>query len=159
VRSDLMRARARAAIGHQRARVQMLKFGREINFDLLDRLGPSPGADELAAQLHEQERSLAADLKDWDRKIAARTEELVALTQENTAHLHTVAELTSQQRGLEEGVRKTRKELANDPVATRRREVAERDHLVQMVNAQAREIEHLRSQVTILRRKDTSVYS
>ena len=139
--------------------LQMLKFGREINMDLLDRLGPSPGADDLAAQLADQERRFAAELKDWDRKVAGRTEELVALTQENTAHLQTVASLTAQQKDLEDGVRKTQRELHADPIATRRREVAEREHLVQAVNAQAKEIEQLRLQINVLRRKDTSVYS
>ena len=55
-------------------------------------------------------------------------------------------------------MRKTRKELFADPVASRRREIAERDHLVQVVNAQAKEIEHIKSQISLLRRKDTSVY-
>jgi len=37
--------------------------------------------------------------------------------------------------------------------------VAERDHLVQVVNAQAKELESLKTQVAVLRRKDTSVYT
>ena len=111
------------------------------------------------AQLAEQERTFAAELRAWDRKIAARTDELVALTQENTAHLQAVADLTSQQRALDGGVQRARRELQGDPVATRRREAAEREHLVKVVNAQAGEIEHLQAQVGILRRKDTSVYS
>ena len=35
----------------------------------------------------------------------------------------------------------------------------ERDGLVQLVNAQATEIERLKQQIMALRRKDTSVYS
>ena len=81
-----------------RAAVQMLKFGREIDLSLLEQMGPALGADELQLQLQQQEKAFAADLKEWDRKIAARTEELVALTQENTTHLETVANLTSQQK-------------------------------------------------------------
>lgn len=37
-------------------------------------------------------------------------------------------------------------------------EVEERDALVQLVNAQSKELERLRAQVSALRRKDTSVY-
>ncbi len=37
-------------------------------------------------------------------------------------------------------------------------EVEERDQLVQLVNAQALEIDKLKSQIGALRRKDTSVY-
>lgn len=137
----------------------MLKFGREIDLSLLERLGPTPGADELHVQLQQQEKAFAEDLKEWDRKIAARTEELVALTQENTTHLQTVATLTAQQKELEQGVRRTQQELHKDRVAAQRRDVAERDHLVRIVNTQAKEIDHLKSQITVLRRKDTSVYS
>lgn len=137
----------------------MLKFGREIDLGLLEQMRPTPGADELHAQLQQQETAFAADLKEWDRKIAARTEELVALTRENTTHLQTVASLTAQQKDLEQGIRKTQQELYKDPVEARRRDVAERDHLVRMVNAQAKELDHLKSQITVLRRKDTSVYS
>lgn len=38
-------------------------------------------------------------------------------------------------------------------------EVEERDTLVQLVNAQAQEVERLKAQIMALRRKDTSVYS
>ena len=37
-------------------------------------------------------------------------------------------------------------------------EVEERDQLVQVVNAQAGEIQKLKAQINALRRKDTSVY-
>lgn len=139
--------------------VQVLKFGQVIDLELLDKVGPAQGADDLKAQLKTQEDTFSAELTEWDRKIAARTEELASLTTENTAHLHTVAELTMQQKSLESGIRDTRKNLFNDPIASRKRETAERDHLVQIVNAQAKEIKQLSSQIAILRRKDTSVYS
>lgn len=139
--------------------LQMLKFGREIDLSVLERMGPTPGEDELQQQLLKQEKAFRVELSEWDCKIAQRTEELVALTQENTSHLQTVADLTAQQKNLEEGVSKAQKESHSDPLAARRREVAERDHLVQTVNAQAQEIDRLKSQINVLRRKDTSVYT
>jgi cilia- and flagella-associated protein 44 len=137
----------------------MLKFGREIDMSLLERLGPASGADKMQKQLLDQEHQFATELREWDRKIAARTEELMALTQESTAHLKTVAEVSAQQKSVELSVRRTQRTLQNDPVAQRRREAAERDHLVQMVNTQAAEIDFLKSQIQLLQRKDTSVYS
>ena len=138
--------------------MQMLKFGREIDLDLLDQMGPTPGADDLRAQLQNQEKRFVAELKEWDRKIALRTEELVALTEENTTHLNTVAELTSQQKMLESGIRRTQKELEKDPIAAQKREAAERDHMVEVIQAQAKEIEYIKSQINILKRKDTSLF-
>jgi cilia- and flagella-associated protein 44 len=139
--------------------LQMLKFGREIDMSLLDRLGPASGADEMQKQLQQQEQQFAVELREWDRKIAARTEELMGLTQESTAHLQTVAELSSQQKSLELNIQRTQQTLQSDTVALRRREAAERDHLVQMVNTQATEIDYLKTQIQLLQRKDTSVYS
>lgn len=138
--------------------LQMLKFGREIDLDLLEQMGPTPGADELRAQLREQEKRFVAELKEWDQKLSMRTEELVALTQENTIHLNTVGELTSQQKALENGIRRTRKELNSDPVAAQKREAAERDHLIDVIQSQAKEIDYIRSQIDVLKRKDTSVF-
>lgn len=138
--------------------LQMLKFGREIDLDLLEQMGPTPGADELRAQLREQEKGFVAELKEWDQKISMRTEELVAMTQENTIHLNTVGELTSQQKALESGIRRTRKELNSDPVAAQKLEAAERDHLIDVIQSQAKEIDYIRSQIDVLKRKDTSVF-
>ena len=48
-----------------------------------------------------QEAAYARELAEWDAKIRARTDELLALTRENTASLNAVSELTSAQRALE----------------------------------------------------------
>ena len=61
--------------------VQILKFGQVINLGLLDKVGPAQGADDLRTALRAQEAEFAGDVREWDRKIAARTEELAALTQ------------------------------------------------------------------------------
>ena len=56
---------------------QMLKFGQLIDLDVLDALGASHGAEELRAEVREQEAAFAAELAEWDKKIAARMDELV----------------------------------------------------------------------------------
>lgn len=58
-----------------------------------------------------QEAAYARELAAWDAKIAARTDELVALTRENTACLNAVSELTAAQRSLEKGLTATHKGL------------------------------------------------
>ncbi|GFH21665.1 uncharacterized protein HaLaN_19018 [Haematococcus lacustris] len=83
----------------------------------------------------------------------------MALTRENTASLNAVSSLTAAQRGLEAGLTATRKTMFSDPIVARRQEVEERDGLVQLVNAQAKELDRLKAQVMALRRKDTTVYS
>jgi hypothetical protein len=70
----------------------------------------------------------------------------------------TVTKLSTQQKSLEAKLTTTQTSLFNDPVARRRKEIAERDRLVQEVNSQAKEINSLKAQIAVLRRKDTSMY-
>ncbi len=58
--------------------VQMLKFGQEVDMELLDALGASRGTEELRAELARQEAQHAKELAEWDAKIAQRTDELVS---------------------------------------------------------------------------------
>ena len=64
--------------------VQMLKFGQEIDLELLDRIGTTRGAEELQEQLKAQEAGLAKELKQWDHKIQEAQDQMMALTIENT---------------------------------------------------------------------------
>lgn len=67
--------------------------------------------------------------------------------------------LTQTQRKLETGLLAHKRGLFDDPITNRRKQVAERDALVQLVNHQATELDQLRVQINALRRKDTSLYS
>eukprot|EP00798_Chlamydomonas_sp_ICE-L_P007462 gene7462-603_t len=138
--------------------VQMLKFGQVIDMDLLDRVGSTRGTEELREELKKQEAKYARELAECDRKIAARTDELMALTRENTSCLNAVSDLTVAQRQLEGALTATHNTMFSDPALNRKQEVEERDQLVQLVNAQASEIDKLKAQIGALRRKDTSVY-
>lgn len=64
--------------------VQMLKFGQEIDLELLDRIGTTRGAEELQEQLKQQEAAFAKELRQWDRKIEQAQEQMLALTADNT---------------------------------------------------------------------------
>jgi len=139
--------------------VQMLKFGQLIDLEMLDRVGSNKGAEELKEQLAKQEAVFAAETKKWNAKLAQSQAELTNLTAENTACLNAVAELTDTQKQLEGVLNSTQGALFTDPAAARRREIAERDHLVQVVNSQAKEIEGLKAEINVLRRKGGQVYS
>ncbi len=102
---------------------QMLKFGQVIDLELLDKVSSSRGTEDLKEDMRRQEVAYARELAEWDTRIAARTDELVALTRENTACLNAVSELTSAQRGLEAGLTSKRKGLFTDPVQQRKAEV------------------------------------
>jgi len=139
--------------------VQMLKFGQEIDLEVLDRMGSNKGAEDLKEQLKQQEYEHGREVREWSRQIDQSKMDLSKLVAENTECLNAVAELTTTQKKLEQVLSTTQGSLFNDPVQARRREVAERDHLVQVVNAQAAEIESLKSEIQVLRHKGGLIYA
>ncbi|KAK3285967.1 hypothetical protein CYMTET_6449 [Cymbomonas tetramitiformis] len=138
--------------------VQMLKFGQLIDLDVLDRMGTNRGAEDLKDALRKQEQQHAAELAEWNHKIEHARMELTELTKENTACLQAVADLTHTQKQLEGVLNNTQGSLFHDPMQQRRKEIQERDQLVQVVNKQAKDIESLKQEIQVLRMKGGQVY-
>lgn len=72
---------------------------------------------------------------------------------DNTACLDAAADLTEASKAIEKSVTVAPGSLFVDAANIRRRETAERDRLVMLVNVQAQEIEGLRSEIMTLRFK------
>jgi hypothetical protein len=92
-------------------------------------------------------------------QAAARGQELLVLTRDNTAALNTVSELTRSQRGLEAEVLSHKAGLFDDQLETRRAAVAERDALVTTVTSNANELQQLQSAKNALKHKATLLYT
>mmetsp|Transcript_31350 Transcript_31350/g.43492 ORF Transcript_31350/g.43492 Transcript_31350/m.43492 type:complete len:486 (+) Transcript_31350:207-1664(+) len=138
--------------------VQMLKFGQLIDLEVLDRMGANKGAEDLKDSLRRQENQHAQELQEWNHKIELAQAELTEVTKQNTACLAAVADLTHTQKQLEGALSNTQGSLFSDPMSQRRKEIMERDHLVQVVNRQAKEIETLKKEIQLLRVKGGQVY-
>jgi hypothetical protein len=95
----------------------------------------------------------AGELAAWDARIQGSLAELVGLTRSNTAALSAVTSLTKEQQGLEAALLANQRVLHEDPLDVRRRQVAERDALVRLVNKQAGEMEAAKAAIAALRRK------
>lgn len=72
---------------------------------------------------------------------------------ENTACLDAAADLTEASKAIEKSVTVAPGSLFVDAANIRRRETAERDRLVMLVNMQAQEIEALKAEIMALRYK------
>ena len=131
----------------------MLKFGQIIDLDLLDRIGESKGAEDLRESLQKQEAQHRKELAEWDRKIDKAMQELAVVTQENTNYLDSIADLTTKHRNLETSLFARKDNLFSNPITKKREEKAERDRLVEVVNAQASVIEKLKVEIHHLRHK------
>ena len=138
--------------------VQMLKFGQIIDLDMLDRMGANRGAEDMKANLRRQEEAHAQELRQLDSRIKQATAELSRLTAENTDCLNRVASLTSRKKDLDDQLASAQTTLFTDTAAARRKEIRERDRLVQLVNAQAKSIDALKAEIHMLRRKGGRVF-
>jgi uncharacterized membrane protein YheB (UPF0754 family) len=100
-----------------------------------------------------QELAQAKELQAWDKKVLAKSQQLVQHTCSNTSALTAVSELTRSQREVEEQLLSNKKSLWEDPLDVRKQQVAERDALVQLVNRQAADLDSMKAKIGALRRK------
>ena len=89
-------------------------------------------------------------MRQWVQALSDAMDEMHQETAANTECLEQVADLTRRHRDLERELVSTKKTAFVDPEAAKKRETAERDHLVAVVNEQAREIEKLRNEIGFL---------
>ena len=129
--------------------MQMLKFGQLIDLEKLERaMIPKKGTEELKVMLKAQD---AANRE--ERQVERRLGESWGAhcdDAQNTACLNAVADLTTRQEGSGARLMTTQQSVFVDPNAARRKEIAERDHLVAVINAQAKEIDTLKAEIAVL---------
>ncbi len=118
------------------------------------------GAAALRQKLLELEQMSTQKLAEWDRKIASAKDELAAITQQNTRWLERVAKLTQAQYQLEYQLNRTTKSVhVADASPVDEKAEIERKQLLQLVQVQENEIDALKAEIHVLRRKGGHVYS
>jgi len=158
------RVAAEASVKAQEAKnegLQMLRFGQIVDMKMVEegdsgvrkRVGLSRKLNAVEA---DNDRGVARE----QRKVKALKESLLRVTQENTELLSRIADLSGKQFQLE-------KELnggggagavVGDNGPSVRSEVEERNKLVALVKLQAKEVEALKAEINLLRRKGGHVY-
>ncbi|KAJ1483700.1 hypothetical protein T484DRAFT_1949413 [Baffinella frigidus] len=139
--------------------VQMLKFGQEVDLEVLEKMSVNKIAEELKVQLKALEMSNAKELKAWQAQMEEAAVELAAATKHNTDKLQRVAELTSAQHRLEKELNSTQSRMVAEVGPSKEKMKAEREQLVSLVKLQAREMEALKAEINMLRRKGGHVYT
>jgi cilia- and flagella-associated protein 44 len=138
--------------------LQMLKFGQIIDLESLDKIGDSKMVDDLNKKISVLETKYEREVHKFRRGLSAVQSKMLRTIQDNTAHLERIAQLTNQQQTLE-------KELNNKGSAPgaaggiMRQELEERQRLVQLVKLQAKEVDALKAEINMLRRKGGHVYT
>ena len=135
--------------------VQMLKFGQVINLEAIESVSVNKGAEELKDRVQLLEAQQQRQLKQLQAKLRQAKLELKAATEASTASLNSVASLFERQQKLESDLN-SKTPMAGREEASEKRE---RQHLVQLVKIQAKEVEALKLEIKMLRRKGGHVYS
>lgn len=158
---ELQTKRAAIAVEQKKCEdVQMLKFGQIIDLSILAKVGVDEGAAELKRKLKLMENSSVVKLTEWDKKIQDAKDELAKITQQNTRWLERVAKLTKAQYDLEDQLNTTTKNVhvadnsGGDVGADN-----DRRQLLQLVHIQEKEIDALKAEIHVLRRKGGHVYT
>merc|ERR1711939_996057 len=99
------------------------------------------------------------ELKAWQKKIEEAAAELAAVTKQNTDKLERVSELTAAQHRLEKELNGSQSKVEIEIGPTKEKMKAEREQLVSLVKLQAREMEALKAEINMLRRKGGHVYT
>lgn len=135
--------------------VQMLKFGQVINLEAIESVSVNKGAEELKERVRQLEAQQQRQLKGLHAKLRGAKLELKAATEASTSSLNSVASLFERQQKLEGDLNSKAAASGREEASERR----ERQHLVQLVKIQAKEVEALKLEIKMLRRKGGHVYS
>merc|ERR1712054_139672 len=140
--------------------LQMLRFGQLVNMELLDQGNDGAGKEEeMNVRIAEQEMKNESELFSMELKSKGLKESLLRATQQNTELLNEIAELSGRQFHLEKELNGNSSGVSvNDTGPTVRSEVEERNRLVGLVKLQSKEIDALKAEINLLRRKTGHVY-
>jgi len=136
--------------------VQMLKFGQVIDLERIESVGVNKAAEELTDRIRSVERAQDEALTGWKEKLKKAKAELKEATNDSTASLNTVAGLFERQHALETSLNSKQAAVAPKEVGIERKE---RTSLVQLVKIQAKEVEALKLEINMLRRKGGHIYT
>ena len=140
--------------------LQMLKFGQKIDLQALDLALETQTVDDVQEKIRVEELKNDRQLMSMKTQYKKFREAMLRATQENTTLLQSVAELSQRQFKLEKELNASGGQLhVNDRGPIIKNEAEERNRLVQLVKLQAKEVDALKAEVNMLRRKGGHVYT
>eukprot|EP00605_Chrysophyceae_sp_TOSAG23-4_P000185 GSChrysophyteH1.ASY1.ANO1.219.1 assembled CDS len=134
--------------------LQMLKFGREIDLDDLEAGSNRSREEEAERGLKEQEDRTASTVYKLTREGERLREKLAKAMVSNTELLRHVGDLTEQKLTITRDLNAPGNNVSTESKDEGRSEREERQKVIAYVQLQAREIEALRAELIMLKRKE-----
>eukprot|EP00611_Tribonema_gayanum_P013849 TRINITY_DN25080_c0_g1_i1.p1 TRINITY_DN25080_c0_g1~~TRINITY_DN25080_c0_g1_i1.p1 ORF type:complete len:282 (+),score=108.90 TRINITY_DN25080_c0_g1_i1:72-848(+) len=143
--------------------LQMLKFGQLIDLEVLDRVGATLDEEEVNKKLAQMESQHREELSQLSATAARLKASMLRCTGENTALLTRVAHLTSRKLQLEKELNVGAGKGASLGTLTHSGpgsnvEEDERERLKSLVRLQAKELDAMKAEINLLRRKGGHAY-
>ncbi|KAJ3337627.1 Cilia- and flagella-associated protein 44 [Gonapodya sp. JEL0774] len=134
---------------------QMLKFGRQVDLEKLERLGVNKTADELRDKMEREEKERFAAMTAMEVRLGEWKDELTNVVKENTARLERLLRLKEQQSRLEDALGSSQSNVTNNysgpnGPTSRSGDIAQ---LHNVTAAQAKQIEALKGEIAHLNSK------
>lgn len=133
--------------------VQMLKFGKVIDLDKLERMGVNKNAEELREKLLKDDLRRTQELNQAQKEIDKRKERLDSVIKENTSRLDKIVELRETDIRLEESLNAGQSAVAAEYNGPMKKDIQERERLLKLIHVQGNEIEELKGEIEMLVRK------
>jgi WD40 repeat protein len=134
--------------------LQMLKFGREIDLDDLEAASNRSREKEAERQMEIQEKKSRDLVAKLVHEGASLNEKLNEITLANTDLLAVVGDLTENRLKITRDLNASGKHVSTESKDEGSREREERQKVIAYVQLQAREIEALRAELIMLKRKE-----
>lgn len=115
--------------------------------------------EELEARISVREAANLTEVSRMKERVTRQQAELTKLTRENTGLLENIGQLTAKQQRLEKELNAAGGVHVSDGGPAQRKEAEERARLLQLVKLQAKEMEALKAEIGMLRRKGGHVYT
>lgn len=140
--------------------VQLLKFGQRIDLEKLENIAIDRETEELKEALRVEELKWERELSKYDEKLDGLRQDSQQRVIENTALLKDLGALRGQQHDLEHAlIESTQTVVAKMTGGSRVATSADRANLKDLVVAQQHELDALKAEIAMLRRKGGHVYT
>jgi len=134
--------------------LQMLKFGKMIDLDELEAGSDTTRIDEAEAQCAAVEKRFQSSSARLVKQKELLQDKLSEVTIANTALLARISELTESKLGLNRSLNHPGQAMSGDMKLAYMKEIEEKKSIKAYIQVQARELDALRQELAMLRRKD-----
>merc|ERR1711871_8787 len=150
----------RAAIEEKKEKLknlQILKFGREVDIDDLEALADRSAEKEIENSIAEIEENFRVQQAKLLKEKDKLTDKFIRVTKENTALMNELSGLTKKRLDITRELNSVKMESTGDSKLAAMAEEAENERLRTVLRAHEREIEMIRNEINMLKRKDGNV--